>query len=72
MLVSDPENILKVGIRPAVSILGLLKHLNYRPWFALAEFVDNSLQSYLDYKDALHNLEGKDFKCVRCNKSLSG
>ena len=27
--------------------------LNYRPWYALAEFVDNSLQSYLANREAL-------------------
>jgi len=36
-----------VSIRPEVNILSVLRHLNYRPWFALAEFVDNSLGSYL-------------------------
>ena len=36
-----------VGIRPGVSILSVLRHLNYKPWFALAEFVDNSVQSFL-------------------------
>ncbi|HET7385097.1 MAG TPA: ATP-binding protein [Nocardioidaceae bacterium] len=28
-----------------MSILGVLGHLNYEPWFALAEYVDNALQS---------------------------
>ena len=37
----------RVNIRPEVSILSVLRHLNYRPWFAMAEFVDNSLQSFL-------------------------
>lgn len=37
----------KVNIRPGVSVLSVLRHLNYKPWFALAEFVDNSVQSYL-------------------------
>lgn len=41
-----------------MSILSVLRHLNYRPWFAMAEFVDNSLQSYLDYHDALRRIEG--------------
>lgn len=36
-----------VSIVPGVSILGVLSHLNYKPWYALAEFVDNSVQSYL-------------------------
>ena len=29
-----------VSIRPGVSVLSVLRHLNYRAWFALAEFVD--------------------------------
>jgi len=37
----------KVDIRPGVSILAVLRHLNYKPWFALSEFVDNALQSFL-------------------------
>jgi hypothetical protein len=32
----------KVNIRPGVSVLSVLRHLNYSPWFALAELVDNS------------------------------
>ena len=42
-----------VSIRPGVSVLSVLRHLNYKPWFALAEFVDNSLQSYLTNRDRL-------------------
>ena len=51
-----------VSIRPGVSILAVLRHLNYKPWFALAEFVDNSLQSYLDNKADLEAVHGVDFK----------
>jgi len=39
-----------VNIRPGVSILSVLKHIDYDPWYALAEFVDNSLGSYLKNK----------------------
>lgn len=42
-----------VNIRPEVTILSVLRHLNYRPWFALAEFVDNSLQSYISNRGRL-------------------
>lgn len=42
-----------VSIRPGVSILSVLRHLNYRPWYAMAEFVDNSLQSFLSYSEEL-------------------
>src|SRR6185312_10228228 len=52
----------KVSIRPGVSILSVLRHLNYKPWFAMAEFVDNSVQSYLKHKEALEHLEGPDFQ----------
>jgi len=51
-----------VSIRPGVRVLSVLRHLNYKPWFALAEFVDNALQSYLDYRKVLHQVEGKGFR----------
>jgi hypothetical protein len=46
----------RINIRPGVSILSVLKHLNYRPWYAMAEFVDNSLQSFLDYREDLQKV----------------
>ena len=51
----------KVSIRPGVSILTVLPHLNYKPWFALAEFVDNSLQSFVANRAALIAEEGRGF-----------
>jgi len=52
----------KVSIRPGVSILSVLRHLNYKPWFALAEFVDNSIQSYVENKSTFHKLYGESWK----------
>jgi hypothetical protein len=52
----------RVSIRPGVSVLSVLRHLNYRSWFALAEFVDNSLQSYLSNRRKLENLHGNKFQ----------
>lgn len=52
----------RVNIRPGVGILSVLRHLNYKPWFAMAEFVDNSLQSYFLRREALERLHGKDFR----------
>ena len=40
----------KVNITPEVGYLGVLSSINYRPWYAIAEFVDNSVQSYIDNK----------------------
>lgn len=51
-----------VSIRPGVRVLSVLRHLNYKPWFALAEFVDNSLQSYLDHRQVLKQADGNDFR----------
>ena len=53
-----------VDIRPGVTILSVLRHLNYKPWFAIAEFVDNSLQSFLSNSARLRKLHGEDFKLV--------
>lgn len=52
----------RVSIRPGVSVLSVLRHLNYRAWFALAEFVDNSLQSYLSSRATLGQLHGEEFR----------
>ena len=52
----------KIEIRPEVTMLGVLRHLNYKPWFAIAEFVDNSLQSYISHKNELHTIEGQGFR----------
>ncbi len=55
------SNLDRVSIRPGVSLLTVLPHLNYKPWYALAEFLDNSVQSYLSNRAALRRLEGKHF-----------
>ena len=53
----------KVNITPGVSILSVLQHLNFRPWYAIAEFVDNSLQSFIDYRDPLEKLDEPGAQC---------
>jgi site-specific DNA-cytosine methylase len=50
----------RINIRPPVSVLSVLRHLNYQPWYALAEFVDNSLQSFLANRSAIREAEGRD------------
>lgn len=51
-----------VGIRPESSILTVLSALNYTAWYAIAEFVDNSIQSYLNHKNELCKVNGKGYK----------
>ena len=53
-----PPETNRVSIRPGVSVLSVLRHLNYKTYFALAEFVDNAVQSYGDNKDLLHQMHG--------------
>lgn len=36
-----------VEIRPGVGMLALLSSMNYKPWYALSELVDNALASFL-------------------------
>jgi hypothetical protein len=45
-----------------VSILSVLRHLNYRPWYAIAEFVDNAVQSFLSRREHLQHAEGDGFR----------
>ena len=52
----------KVQILPGVGILSVLSHLNYQPWFAIAEFVDNSIQSFLDYREDIQRIDGNEAK----------
>ncbi len=52
----------RVSIRPGVSVLSVLRHLNYKPWFALAEFVDNAVQSYSENKAELLKVHGPKWR----------
>jgi hypothetical protein len=58
-----------VDIRPGVSVLSVLRHLNYRPWFAIAEFVDNAIQSFVEKRDELRAIQGPRLK-LRVNIEL--
>ncbi|MEQ8345113.1 MAG: ATP-binding protein [Sneathiellaceae bacterium] len=53
-----------VDIRPGVSVLAVLRHLNYKPWYALAEFVDNAVESFSRHRDALRGHHGEGSKLV--------
>lgn len=55
-------NLEPIEIRPEVTMLSVLRHLNYKPWFAIAEFIDNAVQSYVSNREALLALNGPDYK----------
>ncbi len=52
----------EISVRPGVQVLGIFQFLNYKSWYALAEFVDNSLQSYLLNRVELEQIDGADYK----------
>lgn len=60
----------KVNIRPQVTVLSMLKHLEYETWYALAEFVDNAIASFQKNEEALKAIEGESFK-LRVNIEIN-
>lgn len=42
-----------IDIRPSTGVYATYRRLSYKPWFAIAEFVDNSTQSYFEHRDEL-------------------
>lgn len=51
---------LRVNIRPQVNVYGTFRRLSYRPWYAIAEFVDNATQNYCDHRRELLRAFKKD------------
>jgi hypothetical protein len=50
------HNINKVSIKFKPGAYGIYRSLNNKPWYALAEYVDNAIQSYIDNKEKLIKL----------------
>lgn len=53
--VIDEDNY-TLNIQPSASILNVFSRLSYKAWYAIAEFVDNSTQSYLSHINELHKV----------------
>ncbi len=51
-----------VNIRPKVAVFSVLAHLEYKAWYALAEYVDNSIQSFQENIDQIREIEGPEAK----------
>ena len=43
----------RINIRPTSSVYATYKRLSYQPWTAIAEFIDNSTQSFYDHQEEL-------------------
>jgi len=51
-----------VNIQPDVSALRMFRSMSFTPWYALGEFVDNSITSAMKNKDALVAVNGPDYR----------
>jgi len=57
---SNGEN--GVDISPGVGVYGMFPSFNYKPWLAIAEFLDNSISSFQANREQLVALHGPEFK----------
>jgi hypothetical protein len=53
-----------VEIRPGVGTLGMFKYMDYTPWHAIGEFVDNSVTSWQATKDRILRLDHSSTKLL--------
>jgi hypothetical protein len=60
---------MKVNISPGVGIIKIFKALDYESWFALAEYVDNSLSSFIHDKEQIL-IYDQDY-CLRIDIDLN-
>jgi hypothetical protein len=56
------EDTFKVDIRPDVAALRIFRSMSFTPWYALGEFVDNSITSSIKSLPSLKKLNGSDYE----------
>ncbi len=56
------ESTEKLNIQPEVGMYAAFARLNYKAWYALGEYVDNSIQSFLDNRKTIENVDGRSAK----------
>lgn len=61
----------KINIRPPTSVYATYSRLSYQPWTAIAEFVDNSTQSYFDNEEILKKSDGFSKLDISINYEIS-
>lgn len=62
----------KIDITPSSSVYATYSRLSYQPWTALAEFLDNSTQSFFDHQDELLQKCRQDHVKVIIEESADG
>lgn len=58
----DGDDSFDVNIQPDVSALRMFRSMSFTPWYALGEFVDNSITSAMKNQDALIAVNGPDYR----------
>ena len=53
MSMENEFEIQELNIQPQAGVIGVFSRLNYKPWYAIAEFVDNSTQSFYSHQQEL-------------------
>ncbi len=59
----------QLSLQIGLDVISSYKRLAYTPWHAIAEFVDNSTQSYFDNRAVLDNAYGRDGEKLRVSIS---
>ena len=54
-----PEQ-LEIDIRPDSGVYGTFRRISYRPWSAIAEFIDNSTQNYFEHREEIRDSTGAE------------
>ncbi|MCQ2375684.1 MAG: ATP-binding protein [Salinivirgaceae bacterium] len=54
------ENEIELNIQPQAGVIGVFSRLNYKAWYAIGEFVDNSTQSFYSHQEELKQNGIKD------------
>ena len=49
----EKVDVRELNIQPQAGVIGVFSRLNYKPWYAIAEFVDNSTQSFYSHLQEL-------------------
>ena len=49
---------LSINIRPDSGVYGTFRRISYRPWSAIAEFVDNATHNYFEHKQEIAEITG--------------
>lgn len=73
---TQTHSIDEVTVRPGVGMLALFPAMNYKPWYALGEFVDNALQSWRANEAVLNQAFGQpqleiDIELDRANGTIT-